>query len=307
VDQSPAAPSSKPILRPMLAAGAAMAVLSLTGAPTPKTLGRLEALGVPADQGALLLHAAPVLIAVTGLGAGLLLARGRGSLTRGLILAGAGGIIGFLTAFCLDLFVGALPLMERATGPLREATSLDVAAWCLAVLSMAYGLMTLAIAQFGTPAMRAINFEGVDDECLDVRPRDRGEFGLASAGILGQGVFIGAIAVLHQMDPAASGAMRGGAVVVLALGVLVSVWCSWKIWKRMDELMRRTVMDAYAWSGIVATVGGVIWAVLEGLKIAPPLSAYALIILLIFVQTMMAIFITAGFGSPAKVRREVRS
>jgi hypothetical protein len=290
----------------MLSAGAAMGVLSLTGAPTPKTAARLDAAGLSPDLAAALLHAAPVLIGMLGLGAGILLSRGRGPLTRGAILAGAGGVIGFITAFCLDLFVALPALVERATGPLREATIVDVAAWSLAVFSMIFGLMTLAVAQLGTPAMRAINFEGLDEEALEVRQRDRGVFRLSAMGIMGQGVFMGALAVLHQMEPTASGMARGVAVVVLALGVLAFAWSSWRIWAGMDELMRRTVMDAYAWSGIVVTVAGVVWAVLEALRITPPLSAYAMIILLIAVQTFASVFMSTAFASPAVARKGTR-
>jgi hypothetical protein len=105
--------------------------------------------------------------------------------------------------------------------------------------------------------------------------------------------------VLHQMSPETGGAMRGGAVVALALGALAFTWSSWVIWREIDELLRRTVVEAYAWSGIFATVGCLVWAVLEALKVAPPLTAYAAIVLLIFVQTFATFFISAGFGSPA--------
>jgi hypothetical protein len=306
VKQTYAATPTKPVLRPMLAAGVAMSVLSLTGAPTPKTVARLEAAGLGPDLAGPLLHVVPVLAGMLCIGAGGLLARGRGPLARGAILAGAGGILGFLSAFCLDLLVAVPALMERLTGPLRDATALDVAAWSLAALSMAFGLMTLAVAQFGTPAMRAINFEGLDEEALEVRQRDRGVYRLSALGIIGQGVFMGALAVLHQMEPTATGAARGIAVVTLALGVLAFAWSSWRIWAGMDELMRRTVMDAYAWSGIVVTVAGVVWAVLEALRITPPLSAYAMIILLIAVQTFASVFMSTAFASPAVARKGTR-
>jgi hypothetical protein len=294
------------LLRAVLTTGAAVTVLSLTGAPTPKTLARLTDAGVAAETGVLLLHIAPIVLAMVGIAAGLLISRGRGALTRGVILAVAGGFIGFFMAFCIDLFIGVLPALEQVTGPLREATGLDVAAWSLAALTIIYGVMTIAVAQFGTPALEAINFENVDPECIEVRPRDRGMFARAAVGLIGQGVFVGALAVLHQLGPEAGGAMRGGAVVVLVLGVLAAVWSSWVIWKSMDELLRRTVIESYAWSGFLATVGGLVWAVLEALKITPPLSAYAVIVVLLFIQTMTAMLITAGFGSPAAVRKGAR-
>lgn len=51
------------LLRAVLTTGAAVAILSLTGAPTPKALARLGDAGVAREAGTLLLHIAPVLIA----------------------------------------------------------------------------------------------------------------------------------------------------------------------------------------------------------------------------------------------------
>jgi hypothetical protein len=290
------------LLRPVLTAGVGFALLSATGAPTAKTVKRLADAGVPAEQAAIILHVAPVLIAMAGLAIGLVAVRGRGAVFKSAVLAGAGGMIGFLTAFCLDLFVGVLPALESITGPLREANGLDVAAWALATLSLLYGIMTLAIARFGASAMQAINFENVDPDCLEVRKKDRGMFALSSIGLIGQGVFLGALAVLHQLAPDVSGALRGGTVVVLALGAIAFTMTSWLIWRSMDELMRRMVVESYAWSGLFATAGTLIWATLEALKIAPPVTAYAVIVLLLFVQTLTVMFIAAGFGTPAAAK-----
>jgi len=300
---TPAKPAARPsLLRPVLTTGAGFALLSVTGSPTAKTAKRLADAGVPSDQAAILLHVAPVLIAMVGLAIGLMAVRGRGPVFKSALLAGVGGVIGFLTAFCLDLFVGVLPALERITGPLRETNGVDIAAWSLATLSLLYGVLTLAIARFGTSAMQAINFENVDPECLEIRKKDRGTFALSSIGLIGQGVFLGALAVLHQLAPDASGALRGGAVVVLALGVIAFTMTSWMIWRSMDELMRRMVVESYAWSGLFATVGTLVWATLEALKYAPPVTAYAVIVLMLFVQTMTVMFIAAGFGTPAAAK-----
>ncbi len=300
---TPSAPAARSsLLRPVLTAGAAFTLLSATGAPTAKTVTRLTDAGLSADQAAIALHAAPVIIAMVGLALGLIAVRGRGAVVKSAILAGVGGVIGFLTAFCLDLLVGVLPALERVTGPLREANGLDVAAWALAVLSLVYGVMTLVIARFGTPAMQAINFENVDPECLEVRKSDRSMFAQAGLGMLGQGVFVGALAVLNQLPPEATGAMRGGASVALMLGVIAFTASSWMIWRRMDELMRRMVVESYAWSGLLATAGLLLWAMLEALRIGPAVNAYAAIVVLLFAQTFTTMFIAAGFGTPAAVK-----
>lgn len=300
IPQTPSKRTS--VLRPVLTVGAAFAFLSATGAPTAKTVDRLVDAGVPAAQAGIVLHVAPVIIAMAGLAAGLVASRGRSAFVRTSTLAGVGAVIGFLTAICLDLFVGVLPALERLTGPLREANGIDIAAWALAVISLLYGVMTLAIAQFGKPALEAINFENADPECLEVRNSERGNYAMSSLGLIGQGVFLGALAVLHQLAPEAPGAMRGGAVVVLALGAIAFTVSSWILWRSMDELLRRMVVESYAWSGLIATAGTLVWATLEALKIAPPLTAYGVIVVLLFVQTITVMLVAAGFGSPAAAK-----
>lgn len=292
-------PAARPsLLRAALTVGGVFALLSATGAPTPKTLKRLVDAGASAEAATVALHVAPVLIAVIGLTAGLLLVRGRGGVMKSAVLAVVGGVIGFLTAFCLELFVGVLPLLEVVTGPLREATVVDVAAWSLATLSLVFGCMTLAIARFGAPAMQAINFEALDPECLEVRKADRSMFLQSGYGMIGQAVFVGALAVLHQLSPDASGALRGGASVVLALGLIAFTASSWLLWRRMDELMRRMVVESYAWTGLFATVGLMAWATIDALTGATAFSAYAGTVILLFLQTFVTMFIAAGFGAP---------
>jgi hypothetical protein len=302
----PEVTKKRSLTRPVLTVGVAFAILSATGAPTPKTLARLEGAGLSPDLAAAALHVAPVFIAMAGLAGGLVLSRGRSPLARGVMLGLTGAVIGFLLAMCLDLFVGVLPAMEAVTGPMRDASGLDIAAWSLAAVSILYGAITLAISGFGKPAMEAINFEGVEAACLEVRGRDRGMFAWSSLGLVGQGVAIGALAVLHQIGPEAAGAVRGGAVVAITLGALAFAWSSWSIWTSMDELMRRMSVESYAWSGGVATVGGLVWAVLEALRLAPPLTAYGMLVGLIFVQTMTVFLIAAGFASPAAGRKGAR-
>ncbi|MDZ4776284.1 MAG: hypothetical protein SGJ23_05805, partial [Alphaproteobacteria bacterium] len=73
---TPSAPAARSsLLRPVLSAGAAFTLLSATGAPTAKTVTRLTDAGLSADQAAIALHAAPVIIAMVGLALGLIAVR----------------------------------------------------------------------------------------------------------------------------------------------------------------------------------------------------------------------------------------
>lgn len=303
----PASPQHrKRSIWPMLTLGAGFALLSIAGAPNTKTLAQLTGAGVPADMATGLLHTAPILIALAGIALGVALAKGRGPYLRAAILALVGGVVGFLTARCLYLFTGALPLMEAVTGPLRTATPIDIFAWCLAVLSIVYGLMTAALASFGTPVMQAINFQGVDAEALEVRPRERGAFAQSAVGLIGQGLVVGALAILNQMAPDAGGALRGGATVAMVLGILAFIWSSWVIWRGMDELLRRTVVNAYAWTGGLLIPGALVWALLEALKIVPVMSAYGFIVIALFVQTFVTMFVSAGVFNLEPQQKEAR-
>lgn len=281
------------------AVAVAAAALSATGAPTPKTLARLTEQGLDAGAAGLLLHVAPVVLALAAWGGMRVLARGRGPMARMGLYAGAGGIVGFVTAFCLDLFVGVIPALERLTGPLRDTGGIDIAAWSLCAFSLFYGVVMLSIAAFGTPAMRAIAMENVDPECTDVRSKDRGTFAVSAAGLLGQGVFVGALAIAHQLGADASSLTRVGIAGAVALGAGVFIWSSWVLWRGFDEMQRRVTIEAYAWSGLIAWLACLVWSVLESLSLAAPMTAYTAIIALVALQTAAALAVTAHASLPA--------
>ena len=150
------------------------------------------------------------------------------------------------------------------------------------------------VALFGTPAARAIALDlETDPECMEVRARDRTKFGVSAVGLLGQGVFTGALAVANQLDASAS--MTGTSVLTaVAIGAGAAVWSSWVLWCGFDEMLRRTVIEAYAWSGMTATIACLAWAVLESLDLAPVLSAYGAIVALVILQTVAAVLISCN-------------
>jgi hypothetical protein len=282
-----------------------MILLSVTGAPYPKTVTRLEAWGVPADAAVPVLHVAPILFSVGGYFVMRALVAGHGPRTRATIYALCGGVIGFFMAFCLDLFVGVMPALETLTGPLRETGKLDIAAWSMTGLSVFMAAMMGAIATMGSPAARAMAIEQTDAECLEVRDRDRATYAISAAGLLGQGLFVGALAVAHQIDTNA-GLVRIGVAIAVAAGALVFAWSSWVLWRKFDEMLRRTVIEAYAWSGLLATIGCLAWAVLESFAVVPAMSAYAAIVAFVALQTFVSLGISSNMTmAPARSKARV--
>lgn len=279
-------------IAPLVTLGAAMAALSATGAPNPKVLEWLVAAGAPAGTGGLILHLAPIVLALVCWPTMQALARGRSQPVRSTVYGLTGVVIGFFTAFCLDIFVGVEPALERLTGPLGEAGDIDIVAWALSGYSLFCGALMLAIAAIGTPAARAVALEEADPECTEVRRRDRATFAFSGAGLLGQGVFVGAFAVASQLDVEAAG-VRLGVAGAVAAGALAFAWGSWSLWRRFDEMQRRATVEAYAWSGFAAWLVCMIWAVLESLSLAPSLSAYGAIVGLVVLQNIAAAIVSA--------------
>jgi hypothetical protein len=280
-----------------------MAALSATGAPTPKTVALLERSGVGPDLAGPLLHVAPLVIAVAAWFLMRVLAHGRGATGRALIYAGVGGAVGFALAFCLDLFVGVLSAIERITGPLRESGKLDLIAWTVAGVSFFWAALMALAAMFGAPALRAMTSEQADPECFDVRGRERRHFAVSAIGMAGQGLFVGALAVAHQLDTA-SAVVRLGVAGAVALGAFAFAWSSWTLWRDFDELQRRAVVEAYAWSGFIASIGCLAWATLESLALAPPLTAFGAVVALVILQTVATFVVTASLSLAGGLAQE---
>ncbi len=294
-------PSKRPWrIAPVMTIALSAGFLSVTGAPFSKMVARLTAAGVPAPWIAPLLHAAPIVIAVLGYIAMRALADGHGPRTRAAIYALGGGVIGFPIAFCLDLFVGVTPALERLTGPLHESGKLDIAAWAITGLSLFYAAAMAAIAGFGTPAVRVLAAEKTDTDCIDVRARDRSTYATSAVGLLGQGAFVGALAVAHQSSADVT-VVRIGVALTVIIGAGAFAWSSWVLWRQFDEMLRRTVVEAYAWSGLLATVGCLAWALLESLALVPALTAYGAIVTLVALQTFVTLAISSNLTmTPAR-------
>jgi hypothetical protein len=297
---TPPSPPSKPSssLAGLVTIAIIATVVSATGAPAAKEIAYLVYLGVPTAAAGPTLHVVPVVAAVLGLLVMRMLAKGRGLIARTAIYALSGAVIGFVAGVCLDLFVGVIPALEWLTGPLSEPSNLDVVAWTTAALSLLLAAYMGLVALFGTPVVRAMatmDVEERDPESMEVRVRDRAKLAVGTVGLLGQGMFIGALAVANQVDASAS-MTRIAVAITVALGAGAATWSSWALWRLFDEMLRRAVLEAYAWSGMIGTVVCLAWAVLESLNLAPALSAYGAIVALVVLQTVASLVISSNMA-----------
>lgn len=283
----------------MLVSGTgAMAVLSATGTPTADTVQTLVNAGLPQAAAGPLLHLAPIaatailILAMRAVGPKV------GPMTRLFVYAGGGGLIGFFTAFCLDLFAAIPPVIASLAGPMREANSIDIAARATVAFSIAMALMTASVAAFGTPAVRAMQITDADPECASVAGQDRSQNALSSIGLFGQGLFVAALAVANQAE-VQTPALQTGAAIAAILGAALFGWSSLALWRSFDEMLRRVVMEAYAWTGLLASVACLAWAVLESLHIVAPMTGYGAMVTLVALQTFVTMIVSGAFTLPA--------
>jgi hypothetical protein len=281
--ETPNAPTGR-LLPPTLCAVALAAVMSATATPDEKRLAFLAGLGAPQEGAALALHLAPVLLAAVLVPIGWALLRGRSKPVQIGALAALGGVVGFVTGLCLNLFAAIIPLIEGGLGPLKQTSLLEYLAWALVIYCLASGAVMALLATFGTPAMRAISTDA-DPDCTTVRGADRKMYAWTAVGMLGFAAAVAALALLHQ-----SQALDGGRLWVLAavagLGLSSYLLSSLVLWRSFDELLRRIVVESLAWTGAIATALCVAWTIAQAAGLAPPMTAYGVTILLLLLQTI---------------------
>lgn len=260
------------------------ALLSATGRVEPEAMAVLQGQGLSEGSARLALHLAPVALTAGVLGAAVWIARGRGTVTRYGIYAIAGLIVGYVSAYCLEVLAGLEPMLAALAGGLAPPTKLDALAWVFAGFCLVLGAAMLAYALFGGGAVRALQFDtSVDEEALDVRRAERRDSAWAGFGLVGHGVAIGGLALLSQgADP------TPGAIAAIA-GALVFVGASAVLWRVYDELMRRVVVNAYAAAAIAFTAVLFAWAILELQGAAPAMDAYGAVLAFLAIQTAAAL------------------
>lgn len=273
----------------VLTLGVAGALLAATGVPEPESLAQLQSWGLPEAAARATLYVAPVVVILAAVVLGRIVGRGRSSTVRWSIYAVFGGVAGFITAFCLELFAGVPGLIERIAGPLAEATVLDAFLWILSAYCIFIGLMLTGISMFGRPALTAMQLEEVDPECLEVRRAERAVFGWSALGLAALGIACGALAVARQ---AGVDARLTPIAIALAAGLLSAI-ANYVLWRGFDEMQRRNVVNGYAVSAVVVTLAAFVWAVLQSAALAPALDATGVFLALIFIQICATTYVTS--------------
>lgn len=269
----------------------AAALFAATGRPDVETLAAVTAWGLPAQIAYAAMYVVPVAGIVAAILIGRLLGRGRSSIVRWSIYAFCGGVGGFILGLCLDLFVGVPDFVALATGPLAEPTLLDTLLWSFAGLCVALGAMVGVIALFGRSGMSALQVEEISDpECMDVHRRERPVFGWSALGMATLGIGCGALAIARQ----ASEDARLLPVAVALIACVLSAWASYVLWRGFDEMQRRHVVDGYAASAIVATLGSFLWALAQALGLLPAIDATGVFLTLCVVQIVVTSYVTAS-------------
>lgn len=261
------------------------AALSATSLPEPFARKLLAPMGLKGFAADIAAHTIPVAFAALLIALVPMVVRGRSQSFRIGVLFVSGGLAGMLTSVFLLLFGRLEPLLTGWVGELRAPLTADIFGWALAALSVAMAVMVWAISVFGAPAARAISVQDCDPEDYDFRTAERQTFGLSAIGGLGQGICVGAI-VLANQALAPSPEAKLALVAITVLGVVLFTWSSLRLWRDFDEMMRRVVMDAYAWSAILLTPVLVGWALFGALNLVPEMSAYVAFLVMIAVQTL---------------------
>lgn len=283
-------PRMPPALSAALAFGGAFALLSATAKPDQKSFSWLVEQGATAEVAAWALHLAPIPL-VMAVVAALAYVRGR-TLVRAPVLALGGGVAGFFLARCLDVFAGTAGWVEALTGPLREAMIEEFLGWSLAILMITLGLAYLGVTAFGRPVVEIMAIRRVSPEQVENTRADRLNLSRAAWCALTMGLGLALLTLLRQAD-AAPGSVR----LALGAGFLVCIagsgWLQWRLYRALDELLRLASVQAYALSGVTATLGLALWAVVAEVSRTSGPSAFAAFIAFYLVQTFGSFAVSA--------------
>lgn len=291
LSHSEGAPSARPRARVYgyLTLSVCAVLLVATGRPTAEALQWLTGLGAPAGLAPLFAYAAPALALVLMMALAHVLTRKAPLLLRWVAYLGLGAVAGYTLGFFLEVFVGAGALITAALGPLSEPGLIETGLWVLAAVCLTLAATTGFVAVLGSAGAAAIQVEPVAPEDLDVRTRERAMMGWSAAGMATLGVACGALALARQAEID----LRAGAIVVACLGYLISSLISLILWRALDELQRRMVIDSYAVSGLIVTLGAFAWAAASATGAVGPIDASLLFVVLTAMQLSVAVHVSA--------------
>lgn len=271
--------------------GVLTAALVATGAPDAETAAWVAERGVPTALATPAMYVIPLVAIVGAMLIARAFGRGRPFWVRWTLYGVLGAAGGFIMGLCLDLFAAAPGVITALIGPMREATTLDMSLWVLGVLSIVLGLMIGGVALFGRNAVAALQVEEVQEpEFEEIRRSERPAFAWSSVGMIALGIACCSLALLRQAEPGA----QTGVLIVAIVAEMINIVASYILWRGFDEMQRRHVVDGYSMSAIVATFGSFVWAALEAIGHAPPLSAAGVFLVLIFVQFLATSYVTSA-------------
>jgi len=279
-----------PALAATVAFGVAFALLSATAKPSPKRLAALLEAGVEPAIAAALLHVAPVAL-VMAIVLVLGLAPLKGGARVGMLAIG-GGVAGFVLSLCLDVFAATAGWLASVTGPLPEAGRAEYLGWSLTLLLCAMGLGYLGFAAFGRTALEVMAIRPVSAEQAEVTRADRANVGRGAWALLAMGIGLGALTLLRQAE-AAPLAVRLALGAAFALAFGAACWQQWRLYRETDELLRLATLQAYALSGVAATIGLGVWAVAAEIARGAGPSPFEAFIAFFLVQTVGSLAVSA--------------
>lgn len=295
LSRSPAAPARARVYGYATLSACAL-LLVATGRPTAKALDWMAGLGVPEGLAPVLAYAAPALVLVATMALAHVLTRKRPLVLRWAAFLLLGAVAGYVLGFCLELFAGAGGVIDWAVGPLREAGWIEIGLWMLTAVCLALAGTTAFVALLGSAGAAAMQVEPVAPEDLDVRSYERKMMGWSAAGMAALGVACGALALARQVEVD----MRAAMVIAACVGMFVNIAIGIILWRALDELQRRMVIDSYAISAIAVTAGAFIWAAASAFGVVGEIDAGLLFLALTAAQLIVAIHITAK-GAPQAV------
>jgi hypothetical protein len=282
--------------------GVLTVLIVATGRPEADALAALAGWGVPQGVATAALYVIPVVAIVGAILLGRVMGRGRSVTVRWIVFGLLGAAGGFVLGLCLEVFAGAPAIIASATGPLAEPTALDVFLWCLAAFCAFSGLMVALIAMFGRSAVVAVQVEEVDAEFAEPMRAERNMFAWSGFGMLTLAVACAGLAIARQAEEGA----RIAPIAIAIISAIASVAANYVMWRGFDEMQRRHVVEGYAASAIVATLGAFGWALAEAAGLAPEIDATGVFLALIFVQLVVVTYVTskamgqtAMLGKPA--------
>jgi hypothetical protein len=290
----------QPKSRGVLTIGIGAALLSATGQPAPKLFNQLVGMGLPDLAARLTLHAIPVVLILGAVLIGQMAGRGRSKNVRWALYGLLGAVAGFFTAFCLDLLVGVPAMIEALNGPLAEPEVIEIALWAFGGVTIATGLMVAAIAAFGPPAAYAMNLEpDICEDALDIRKPERKAYGVSSIGLIALGVASIALSIARQSGP---DAVLGPCIVAMVAGA-ISIMTNLVLWKGLDELQRRQVVDAFSVSAVFMTIGAFAWAIGQTLGLLPPVDVAGAFVSVSILQLVVTMVVSAAAAGDVRAKR----